>query len=190
MKGRKSITGILLTLGIVFVCEAAAIQTLAGNSTPAEEIQSLTIEHFEQPILGISGKEAAGHAQVLEIEKYTEDEREMLLKIAMAEAGNQHEDGMWLVMSVVVNRVSDPDWPDSIYEVIHEPFQFTSVTDMHFYEVEEITEECERAYQRILKGEVAPQIIAFERTDSVALDKYFMPAFEFKDHKFYTKRQK
>ena len=47
-----------------------------------------------------------------QITELTYEEAQLLMKIAVAEAGNQGTEGMWLVMSVVMNRVKDPDFPD------------------------------------------------------------------------------
>ena len=124
------------------------------------------------------------------------EEAQELMKLAQAEAGNQGEDGMWLVMSTVLNRRADEDWPDSILEVINQHcktksgstiWQFESVGNGMIEKVE-ISQEAHNALARIERGEVAPSIIAFETKNSDALDKYFMPAFEHKDHRFYTKK--
>lgn len=122
-----------------------------------------------------------------DIQIYTETEKDELMRIAMAEAGNQTEDGMWLVMSVVLNRVNSEDFPDSIDKVLHQKGAFSAVSNGS-YDRAEPTEECERAFERISSGDVAPQIIAFEGKRSDVLDQYFLYAFTHKDHKFYTKK--
>ena len=45
---------------------------------------------------------------------FSESDEDLVKTIAMAEAGNQGPDGMWLVMSVVMNRVESEDFPDTI----------------------------------------------------------------------------
>lgn len=113
------------------------------------------------------------------------DEAQELLKIAYAEAGNQGEDGQWLVMSVIINRVNSSEFPNSIHEVIYQPGQFytegmsaaTPTADTHL------------ALARIECGEVAPLILAFENGNDSALDKYFSYAFAYRDHKFYTRKE-
>lgn len=132
----------------------------------------------------------------IKVNEFTFEEAQELMKLAQAEAGNQGEDGMWLVMSTVLNRRSDEAWPDSILEVIHEHcktksgrtiYQFETVGNGMIKKVE-VSQEAHDALARIEKGEVAPKIIGFETKDSDALDKYFMPAFDHKDHRFYTKK--
>lgn len=117
-----------------------------------------------------------------------ESDEELLKKIAVSEAGDQGEDGMWLVMSVVLNRASMDPWPDTVSGVIYEPHQFSSVCNGSFDRITECSEECDKAYERICSGDVAPQIVAFETKDSFVLDRYFWLAFTYKDHKFYTKK--
>ena len=116
----------------------------------------------------------------------TEEEQLLLMKIAQAEAGNQGEEGMWLVMSVIMNRVDSPDFPDSIKEVIFQDYQFTSVTDDNYDSVVILSVEASEALERILRGDIAPKIIGFEVKTSEELDKYFVAAFEFRDHRFYV----
>lgn len=117
----------------------------------------------------------------------SKSDRKLLLRIAQSEAGNQGPDGMWLVMSVVMNRVKSDEWPDTIREVINQTGQFSPITDGRFNKVE-ISEDAYEALARIEAGDIAQSIIAFEVQGSEVLDQYFAMAFDYKDHKFYTKK--
>ena len=75
---------------------------------------------------------------------YTDEESQMLLKLAMAEAENQGVIGKAIVMNVVHNRVMSEDFPDTVEEVIFEPLQF-SVIDDGRYEAAVPDEECYEA---------------------------------------------
>ena len=119
--------------------------------------------------------------------EFTYEEAQLLLRVAQAEAGNQGIDGMWLVMSVVLNRVADEAWPNTIKEVIYQTSQFSSVSDGHF-DAAEISPEAHEALAKIETGEIAPYIIGFETVNSTVNDKYFDEAFAHKDHKFYVKK--
>ena len=55
-----------------------------------------------------------------------EDEIELLAKCVEAEAGNQTLEGKRLVCDVILNRVDDSDFPDTITEVIAQPYQFST----------------------------------------------------------------
>ena len=64
------------------------------------------------------------------------EEPYLLAKIAMAEAGTDDTEGKALVMMVVLNRVRDDKFPDSIREVVYQPRQFSPVLDGVFDDVE------------------------------------------------------
>lgn len=110
-----------------------------------------------------------------------------MMRVATAEGEDQGEDGMWLILSVIMNRVEDPDYPDNIHDVIYQPYQFTSILDKRAEEAEP-TEACEMAMVRIEEGEIAPEIIAFDLKDAGILEKYFEPVFDYRDHRFFVKK--
>lgn len=114
--------------------------------------------------------------------EFSYEEARLLMGIAQAEAGNQGPDGMWLVMSVVLNRVKSPEFPDNIRDVIYQESQFYA----RGIGKTEISPECHEALARIERGDVAPQIVAFERTTNKTLEKYFSSAFDYRDHRFYV----
>lgn len=112
----------------------------------------------------------------------TYEEAQELMKIAFCEAGNQGIDGQRFVMSVIINRVNSPDFPDNIHDVIYQPHQFATKG----MGKAEITVESHMALAELEMGNLVPQVIAFETTDNESLTTYFDKAFTFKDHTFYT----
>lgn len=120
-----------------------------------------------------------------QINEFTYDEAQLMMHVAQAESGNQGSDGMWLTMSVLVNRMKFSEFPDTLEGVVFQSGQFSTVTNGAIYTVEP-SPECHEALARIERGDVAPQIIAFENVDSNYLDSYFTSAFEYRDHRFYT----
>ena len=56
----------------------------------------------------------------------TDEELDILLRCVEAEAGNQSLEGRQLVADVILNRVKDGKWPDTITEVIKKPYEFES----------------------------------------------------------------
>lgn len=124
----------------------------------------------------------------------TEAEEQELLRLTSAEAESEGEDGQWLVMSVVMNRVASPEFPDNVHDVIYQYkvakggrkiYQFSCVSDGRMAKAEP-NEDTEKALERIKQGDIAPELIAFEVTSSNVLDEWFEYAFTFKNHKFYT----
>lgn len=112
----------------------------------------------------------------------TYEEAQELMEIASAEALNQGEDGMLLVMSVIMNRVSSSEYPNTIHEVIHQSHQFYTKG----MKSAEITPEVHMALARLEMGNLYPELVAFERKDNNALDVYYSEAFTLGDHTFYT----
>ena len=65
---------------------------------------------------------------------YTEEELDILSRLIYAEGGSESYDTQLKIGSVVLNRLDDPNFPNSIKEVIYEPNQF-SVTTLRIDEV-------------------------------------------------------
>ena len=206
MRRRKNLR-VLQTAGVAAALAAAAITigevslTLAvldqQTDCPKLEFEYIRKEVNEsEPLVIYYETGTIERTHDIKVNEFSFEEAQELMRLAQAEAGNQGEDGMWLVMSTVINRRSDEEWPDSILEVINQHcktkngrtiYQFETVANEMIDKVE-ISQEAHNALARIERGEVAPSIIAFETKCSDALDKYFMPAFEHKDHRFYTKK--
>ncbi len=91
---------------------------------------------------------------------FTEEDYANLLRIVEAEASGEDETGKLLVANVVLNRVKDEDFPDTITEVIFQRnkgvTQFSPVSNGRFWKVE-ISEETISAVNRALSGEDASQ---------------------------------
>lgn len=95
-------------------------------------------------------------------EEIHEDELQMLAILVMAEAGNQDLQGKRLVVDVVLNRVDDPRWPDTITDVINQPYQFSPMTDGGFERAAQtVTQECFDAVSMELESRLDYQIHYF-----------------------------
>lgn len=205
MKKALMITGLVsVALGVMLrACapdpeEAAAlwekipdeeVQTVIQKEEPAESIpEPGSVQEYET---GILEKDVSTAGQV---NSFTYEEAQLLMKVAQAEAGNQGEDGIWLVMSVIVNRTRTegsefhPEGDHSIQGTVFKKYSFSSVWDGRYLKME-LTPEVHEALARIEKGEVAEEIIGFEVKSSRELDKYFAEAFEYKDHRFNTRKK-
>lgn len=113
-------------------------------------------------LLGVPA-EAEGHEvtpEELEEEAYY-DSLELLAVCVEAEAGNQSLDGKRMVVDVILNRVDDPDWPDTITEVISDPYEFSSYWDGGMDKVWEPSEETFQAVRMELGNRSWPGIYYF-----------------------------
>ena len=54
-------------------------------------------------------------------------EQELLARVVEAEAGNQGIIGKRLVVAVIYNRVESEKFPDTVYDVLTSPHQFSTV---------------------------------------------------------------
>lgn len=86
---------------------------------------------------------------------FTQEEAEMLMKIAMAEAEGEGVEGKAWVMAVVLNRVKDSRFPDTIEDVIFQKFkdkyQFSPIGDGRYFSAEPNL-ECHLALAEIEKN--------------------------------------
>lgn len=88
--------------------------------------------------------------------KMSDEDYQNLLQIVEAEAGGEDMEGKILVANVVFNRVRDPEFPDSISEVIWENVagsaQFSPTADGRINTVT-VSEETREAVNRAIDGE-------------------------------------
>lgn len=186
----KKSKGILISLGIILLSADALLISLVGEPHSEE----LTIEKIPPRIIGTTQTTVEQetiertHDVQMNVNEFSIEEAQLLLKVAQAEAGNQGEDGMWLVMSVVLNRRDSEQFPDTIKDVIYQKSQFSTVSNGAINKVE-VGPECHMALSRIEKGEIAPEVIGFETKDSNTLDEYFKCVFGYRNHKFYVLKE-
>ena len=78
-----------------------------------------TIEVTEEPIIEVV-------EECPELPEYSEQELEMLAMVIYQEAGGDacSNECRQMVGEVVLNRVADPRFPDTIYEVLSQPYQY------------------------------------------------------------------
>ena len=86
----------------------------------------------------------------------SEEDLNVLLRIVEAEAGGEDTEGKLLVANVVLNRVRNDKFPDTVREVVFQKTngvtQFSPVSNGRYYTVE-ITTETVNAVERALMGE-------------------------------------
>lgn len=112
------------------------------------------------------------------------DSLELLAICVEAEAGNQDLTGKRMVADVIFNRVDDPDFPDTITEVITQKNQFSSYWDGGMDRVVEPSEETFLAVRMELEERSWPGLLYFTAGDWPA---YGTPWKKIGDHYFSTK---
>lgn len=81
----------------------------------------------------------------------TSKEKELLTKLVDAEARGEPLEGQVAVAAVVLNRVRSQAFPDTVWDVMHEPGQFTPIELGLLPKT--VSESCEQAVLRALSGE-------------------------------------
>lgn len=94
----------------------------------------------------------AEYSFVTENFQLTDDDYESLLRIVEAEATDEDIVGKILVANVVLNRVRISRFPGTVYEVVHQPGQFSPLDDGRYFTVP-ITSSTVEAVNRALAGE-------------------------------------
>lgn len=116
----------------------------------------------------------------------------LLEKIAMAEAESEDTEGKALVMLVVLNRVWDERFPDTIQSVINEKGAFTPVSNGRFDSVEPDA-DCQRALEMITTDhwDESDGALYFERTEGQSTwhSRNLTKLFEHGAHTFYTEKE-
>lgn len=94
----------------------------------------------------------------------TLDELDLFFRLVEAEAGNESMEGKIAVANVVINRVNDSRFPDTVRGVIYQPYQFEPIINGHINKT--APADSKEAVLRALKGEqvVSADTISFWAT--------------------------
>lgn len=113
----------------------------------------------------------------------TDTEVDLLLKVSSLEGGSWDQDGMAHVMQVVLNRVEDERFPNSITEVIFEPGQFTTAERLN---QATITPEAYAALDCVIFGDyVFNDCLYFESAEGIIWANCHDYQFSYGGHDFY-----
>lgn len=102
-------------------------------------------------------KEAKNTAKKTESKvKLSNEDIEVLQRIVEAEATGEDIKGKILVANVILNRVNDEDFPDTVKAVVFQKdgstYQFSPIKDGRYYSVK-VSESTKKAVKRVLEGE-------------------------------------
>ena len=102
------------------------------------------------------------------LKNHTAEDVAMLAAIIECEAGNQSYEGKCAVGSVVINRVADPRFANSISGVIYAPYQFSPVASGRFAIVlaRGANADCTQAAVDVLNGYININALYFHVYDS------------------------
>lgn len=158
----------LLVMNLLLLFGALSIKGIDENKATAKPIYEAELDEIytanqEKNAMGISSVAASGQRIVdyQTVDKEWEydlsaEDLEALMRIVEAEAGGEDVEGKLLVANVVLNRVKDESFPDTVEEVVFQQnngvTQFSPVRNGRYWTVE-ISEETMEAVNRALEGE-------------------------------------
>ena len=61
------------------------------------------------------------------LDEMSKEDVELIALVTMAEAEGECEEGKRLVIDTILNRVDSEHFPDTVYDVIYQPNQFSSM---------------------------------------------------------------
>lgn len=158
----------LLLSSLVLAASLLCVQEIRVNriaATPAfqirflEDCACLDQTSFMRMVKTASSGQRVVDYNVLERKarySLSKEDREVLLRIVEAEAGNEDITGKMLVAGVVMNRVESGKFPDTVKEVVYQRedgvAQFSPVSNGRLEKVC-VSEETQEAVERVIYGE-------------------------------------
>lgn len=193
---KKLLISAVGVIGIFGLSAAAFSQSLNGIHMDADEAETLNIMlgSYEESISTKVGKALIEKNYDRKIANFRcgSDDAYLLAKIAMAEAEDQDVKGKALVILVVLNRVLDSDFPDTIREVLYEEKQFSPVSNGRFESVEP-DRDCWRALDMVQEEhwDESYGALYFEsKSESTWHEDNLKFLFKYGEHYFYTDKEK
>lgn len=130
---KKIIWMILLMITSSFCVAASPITTSEDDEiTDKMVIEVIKTEAVEEvsfsPKKEVVVQEPAPQDVVCEIDTdISNDDIELIALVTMAEAEGECEEGKRLVIDTILNRVDSISFPNTVYEVVYQPSQFSSM---------------------------------------------------------------
>lgn len=171
---------ILITVSACFICTASDTDDyVTVQPTVGAVIGSKPMQITYPPPKKVGS--------MVEIVDYTDDEEmlsnkdiELIALVTMAEAEGECEKGKRLVIDAILNRVDSEYFPNTVYEVIYQPNQFSSMWNGRVDRCEVQEDICQ-----LVKGELKERL-NYEVMFFTAGDygKYGKPMFPVENHYF------
>lgn len=126
---------------IALLCIACTLEGMAKEKSEPECMNNLVIITAEEPAEPDTEPVPAFDVEIKteEIEGsqigifLSSEDREILMKIAMAEAEGESTEGKALVILSVLNRMKSDEFPDTVAEVVFQDRQYSPVADGRYY---------------------------------------------------------
>lgn len=111
---------------------------------------------------------------------YTDEEIELIALVTLAEAEGECEEGKRLVIDTILNRISSSYFPNTVKEVIYQPYQFSSMWNDRYTRVTVTDDICDLVREEIYHR-LNSEVIFFTAND---YGEYGVPMFQVGNHCF------
>lgn len=193
---------ILLLWSFVLILGYYNVESIVYARMASQEAFVTKEEVTSRSVFGIltnsTSKQRIVNVSVMErdyIVDITEEDYENMLRIVEAEAGGEDRTGKLLVANVILNRVEDENFPDTVSEVIFQQdngvCQFSPVRDGRFYKVD-VSDETIEAVDAALYGEDCSKGALYfmarkyaDKEKAAWFDKHLTKLFTYGGHEFF-----
>lgn len=195
------VVGMLVISAFAFASSQNNISSDNGEKTGTVEVLETTLETVPMEQATVKEQETTPTPTEKPTEKpyqskiysmdWDAEDAYLLAQIAMAEAENQDTEGKALVILVVLNRVWDDRFPDTIREVIYQENQFSPVSNGRFDRVKP-DEDCWKALGMVQaeRWDKSQGALYFEsKSQSTWHEEHLKYLFKHGDHYFYTEQE-
>lgn len=172
------VCGILVSLTLIMlVMEYSRTSMCLCNDRTEEKTQ-------ECEVTFVNSRQLQLKPRVIEIDRMdppkkrflaTSAEMDVLYRIVQAEAGGEDEMGKKMVADVIINRVLDEKFPDTITEVVfqknHGSVQFSPTKDGRFQSVSVSEETMEAVDEALIEEDYTNGALFFVATSKASKDK-------------------
>lgn len=155
---------------ILFLTEPIPTQEVVAQT----ETILLDTNNSYKPIITIN-------IQTIEKEcPYSEEEIYLIALVTLAEAEGECEEGKRLVIDTILNRINSPHFPNTVEEVIYQPYQFSSMWNDRYIRVAVTDDICDLVREEIYHR-LNTEVIFFTADQ---YGKYGEPMFQVGNHYF------
>ena len=98
-----------------------------GYKEPVKHVEPIVISEHVEPIVISEVVTPEPPTQVVNSNKLSQEEVDLISRVVMAEAESEPLDGKLYVIDTILNRVDSKHFPNTVHEVIYQSWQFTSM---------------------------------------------------------------
>lgn len=181
----RKITAITVFLSL---CLASVFVIPSLSASDKEESKSVAMASEIIPVYISAVESEPEHEVPIVVEEETKEEEELLpdddialiALVTMAEAEGECEEGKRLVIDTILNRMDSEHFPDTAYDVIYQPHQFSSMWNGRADRCEVREDICQLVREE-LKSRTNYDVIFFT---AGCYSDYGVPLFQVENHYF------